>query len=396
MNIALRTKIAPVNGSIPNTFPQNDLVVFSHLRWDFVFQRPQHILSRFAKHRRVYFVEEPVFTGIRQMEILCRENSVKLVIPHLPEGMEKKKADEALADLLSELMQRERITDYTAWYYTPMALSFSRHLRPATTVYDCMDELSLFKGAPPQLLEYEEELFKKADVVFTGGQSLYEAKKARHSNIHAFPSSIDAAHFRQARQKMPEPADQARITGPRIGFFGVLDERFDIELVANAARLRPDWQFVMIGPVVKISPDDLPRLPNIHYLGKKDYRELPAYLSGWDLAILPFARNDSTRFISPTKTPEYLAAGRPVVSTSIRDVVQPYGVNKLVYIADSPEEFIDSATKAMSEAKRDSSWLTRVDQFLAEMSWEQTCARMAKLEGGARSARNISEVRLGA
>ena len=251
-----------------------------------------------------------------------------------------------------------------------------------------MDELSAFKGAPRALKDYETELLKRADLVFTGGQSLYEAKRDQHRNIYAFPSSIDAAHFAQARASRSEPADQAGIPHPRMGFFGVIDERMDVELLDAVAAARPDWHLVMIGPVVKIDPAELPCRDNIHYLGGKTYAELPLYLSGWDVALLPFARNESTRFISPTKTPEYLAAGRAVVSTSIRDVVRPYGEQNLVHIADTPAEFIAAIESALSEdtALR----MQKVDPFLAQTSWDETWGRMAELIDDVVTARRPS------
>ena len=373
-----------------NAFPSNDLVVFSHLRWDFVFQRPQHLLTRMAKNRRVYFVEEPMFTGQPRLEILDREPGVKVVVPQLPVGLSEEEVFTQLRMLLSGLMETQNIKNFTAWYYTPMALPFTRHLNPEVTIFDVMDELSLFKGAHPRLLELETELLTLSDVVFTGGQSLWEAKKNRHSNCHAFPSSIDGAHFRQARVAQEEPKDQKDIPGPRIGFYGVVDERFDIDLIDGVAARRPDWHLVVIGPVVKIDPAHLPKRPNIHYLGMKNYKELPAYLAGWDLAMLPFARNESTRFISPTKTPEYLAAGRPVVSTSIRDVMRPYATERLVHIADTPEEFVKAAETAMTEAKGEE-WQKRVDKFLSSMSWDQTVLRMARQELVAKAAKQEAQ-----
>jgi glycosyltransferase involved in cell wall biosynthesis len=371
-----------------NAFPSTDLVVWSHLRWDFVFQRPQHLLSRMAKHRRVFFVEEPMFTGQPRLEFYERENGVKIVVPQLPVGINEEEIYAQLRMLFSQMMETQDIKNYTSWYYTPMALPCTRHLNADVTIYDCMDELSLFKGAPARLLDLEAELLQLSDVVYTGGQSLWEAKKDRHSNCHAFPSSIDGAHFRAGRTPQEQPKDQASIPGPRLGFYGVVDERFDIELLRGAAALRPDWQFVIIGPVVKIDEAHLPKAANIHYLGMKSYKELPSYLSGWDLAFLPFARNESTRFISPTKTPEYLAAGRPVVSTSIRDVVRPYATERLVHIADTPEEFVKAAEKAMAEANADGEWLKRVDSFLSNMSWDQTVLRMARQETLAKQAKS--------
>ncbi|HEV2882929.1 MAG TPA: glycosyltransferase family 1 protein [Pyrinomonadaceae bacterium] len=371
-----------------------DLVCLSHLRWDFVYQRPQHLLSRCAKQRRVFFVEEPIFgQGPSRLDVSQREDGVHVVVPHLPEGLSSEVAVEAIQQaMIDRLFAEHQIRDYVLWYYTPMALGWTRHLKPLATVYDCMDELSMFKNAPRSLRDREAELFRRADLVFTGGQSLYEAKRDQHANVYAFPSSIDRAHFAQARDsRIQDPADQAGIPHPRMGFFGVVDERFDIELLDAISEARPDWHFVIIGPVVKINDADLPRRANIHYLGSKSYKELPMYLAGWDVAALLFARNDSTRFISPTKTPEYLAAGRPVVSTSIRDVVRPYGKLGLVRIADDAAEFVKAAAEiGMDERVEDAAWLARVDEFLAKISWDRTWGEMAELIGEVAASRRAT------
>ncbi len=372
-----------------------DLIVLSHLRWDFVYQRPQHLLSRCAQQRRVFFIEEPIFgQGAMRLDVSQREDNLYVVVPHLPEGLANESAVEAIQQAMIErLFTEQQITDYVLWYYTPMALGWTRHLKPLATVYDCMDELSAFKHAPRSLREREAELFSRADLVFTGGQSLYEAKRTQHPNVYAFPSSIDHAHFAQARAQMTEPADQAGIPHPRLGFFGVLDERLDLELLDGIAAARPDWQIVMIGPIVKIDEADLPRRPNIHYLGGKSYKELPAYLAGWDVAALLFARNEHTRFISPTKTPEYLAAGKPVVSTSIRDVVRPYGEMKLVRIADTADEFVRAAVELGIDEQVDrAAWLTQVDAFLARNSWDKTWRQMEELIGEVVAARQPARV----
>ena len=363
------------------TVEKPDLVCFSHLRWDFVYQRPQHLLTRCAKDRRVFFVEEPIFgNGSMRLEVRECKSGVQVVVPHLPEGLDSEIATSAvLKDMIQQLFVSHSISDYVLWYYTPMALSFTDNLKPIACVYDCMDELSAFKGADTRLQQYEKSLFERANLVFTGGHTLYQAKKNQHRAVYAFPSSIDRAHFANARSNQPDPVDQKNIPHPRLGFFGVIDERFDIELLDNAAAARPDWHFVMIGPVVKIDPASLPRRANIHYLGSKSYEELPAYLSGWDIALLLFARNDATRFISPTKTPEYLAAGRPVISTSITDVVRPYGEQGLVQIADTADELIEAAERILSPGYERSQWLQRVDKFLAGMSWDQTWSEMAAL-----------------
>ena len=355
-----------------------DVLCFSHLRWRFVYQRPQHLMSRCARDRRVFFVEEPLVdaTGAPRLQI-DRESSVTVVVPHLPAGLSPGAAASAQRTLVDELIAREAIDEYIAWYYTPMALTFTNHLAPRAVVYDCMDELSAFKGAPGVLRERESELLRRASLVLTGGQSLYEAKQHQHHNIHPFPSSVDTPHFARARPLTAEPADQAPIPRPRVGFFGVIDERMDLDLVGGVAALRPDWHLVFVGPVVKIDPADLPRHSNIHYLGSKTYAELPEYIAGWDVAMLPFARNEATRFISPTKTPEYMAAGKPVVSTSIRDVVRPYGERGLVRIADDPSAFVTACEAAMAEDA--TARTARSDSFLRQMSWDGTWARICQL-----------------
>jgi glycosyltransferase involved in cell wall biosynthesis len=364
-----------------------DLVVLSHLRWDFVYQRPQHLMSRFARERRVFFFEEPLYHDGPPRLVTAEREGVVLAVPHLPHGLTPEAAEAAQGELLAKLASAHGIEDHVLWYYTPMAVAFTSGLDPLAVVYDCMDELSLFRGAPPDLLGREERLLAAADLVFTGGQSLYEAKRSRHPNVHAFPSSIDAAHFARAREPQPEPADQAAIPRPRLGYFGVIDERIDLGLLAALADARPEWHIVMVGPVVKVDPAALPQRENLHYLGMKSYAELPAYLAGWDVALMPFARNEATRFISPTKTPEYLAGGRPVVSTSIRDVVHPYGEEGLVEIADEVGELEVAVERCLDGSGGRDHWRKRVDEFLADGSWDRTFRSMSDLIDAAATKR---------
>jgi glycosyltransferase involved in cell wall biosynthesis len=345
-----------------------DLICFSHLRWGFVYQRPQHVMTRLARDRRVFFVEEPVFDAQLAHLVVTKVSDVYVAVPHLVAGTAPVEQLALQRRLLDGMISGYRIDRPVAWFYTPMALPLIDGGATAGIVFDCMDELSGFANAPADMRERERELLARADVVFTGGYSLFEAKRARHANIHPFPSGVDVAHFAAARGHLPEPADQRGIAQPRIGFCGVIDERMNRELVGAVARMRPDWQFVMIGPVVKIDPADLPRSANIHYLGMKSYDELPNYLGGWAVAMMPFAHNDATRFISPTKTPEYLAAGCPVVSTSIRDVVRPYGEEHLVEIADTADAFVAAIARAMTDDG--SAAVARAQARLAQMSWE--------------------------
>ncbi len=369
----------------PPTSATNDknkrptMIVLSHLRWDFVFQRPQHLLSRAARDFDVIFVEEPIFSdeAVPRLEIGDRPQGVRVAQPMLPHGTSEEAAIEAQRAIVDELAAQAG-APLVLWYYTPMALPFSRHIEADLVVFDKMDELSAFKNAPPLLLRLEQELLDRADVVFTGGASMHRAAEHRHSNIHCFPSSIDTKHFAIARDRsLPDPQDQAHVAHPRLGFFGVIDERFDIDLLAAVADLKPDWQFTMIGPVVKIDPSILPQRPNIHWLGGKKYDELPQYLAHWDIGFMPFAINEATKFISPTKTPEFLAAGLPVVSTPITDVVTPYGDEELVEIAATAEEVV-AAVERLFAAER-APWLARVDAKLAQGSWDQTWESMRGL-----------------
>jgi len=360
----------------------SDVLCFSHLRWGFVFQRPNHLMSRCARGRRVFFVEEPIFdAGAPRIDVDHIQDGLHLAVPHLrprtPDGL----AEETARLLLDDLVERARIRDPILWFYTPMALALVPEVRPRGVVYDCMDELASFAGAPPAMRDRERELFQRADLVFTGGHGLYEAKRALHPRVHAFPSSVDAALFVKARAPLPDPDDQRAIPRPRAGFFGVIDERMDLDLVRSLAEARPNVQLVFIGPVAKIDHARLPRLPNIHWLGPKQYEELPSYIAGWDVAIMPFARNDATALISPTKTLEYLAAGKQVVSTSIRDVVRPYGERALVRIADEPFAFAKAVDAAIAENGTDASDAHRAacDAVLAETSWDTTWAQMKAL-----------------
>lgn len=365
-----------------STCSTRDLICFSHLRWNLVFQRPQQLMTRFAHDYRVFFIEEPILGDDAAGPVLRLEpiaNGLTLAIPHLPPQLNEHDKVAAQRGLIERLFQENSIRLPILWYYTPMMLPFTQALHATTIVYDCMDELAAFAGAPPELLERERELFARADIVFTGGRSLYEAKRTHHRRVHSFPSGVDVSHFHRARKCQPAPPDQAIIPRPRIGHYAVLDERLDTDLLTAVADARPDWHFVLIGPIVKIAPEDLPQRSNVHYLGPKDYTELPAYLAGWDATFMPFALNEATRFISPTKTPEYLAAGKQVVSTPIEDVVRTWGECGLVRIAATSAEVVAALEAALGEDEERSAWLFKVDQALAAISWDETVARMRDL-----------------
>jgi hypothetical protein len=360
-----------------------DLLCFSHLRWDFVFQRPNHLMSRAARGRRVVYVEEPVpVPGAAQAELRAEErHGVEVVTPHVPERLEGLALESTLRRLMDTLVEARGMERPVLWYYTPMALPWTAHLPASAVVYDCMDHLAGFAGAPPRLLELEARLLHSADVLFTGGARLHSLKSRQHPHAYCLPSSVDAEHFSRARGGRPVPADQSAIPAPRIGYAGVIDERVDLGLIAALAHAEPTWSVVLVGPVTKIDPDTVPAAPNIHRLGARQYARLPDYLAGWDVAIMPFAHNEATRYISPTKTPEYLAAGLPVASTSIHDVVDPYGNNGLVEIGDGADGFV-AAVRRAALTERDA-LIRRVDAFLAHRSWDATWSAMDDLLEGA-------------
>jgi UDP-galactopyranose mutase len=372
-----------------------DLICISHLRWDFVWQRPQHILSRLAKQYRVFFVEEPIAkTDITQPQLNVFQgrgaNPVTVIQLYWPvrEGrwighgdpQTQRAYEQMLADYFAAHGSEERIL----WLYTPMASPFVEVLKPDVLVYDVMDELSAFKGAPAALREQDRTMLRTADVVFTGGVSMYRARLDLANNIHLFPSGVEIEHFAQAKDPgMARPADIAGLAGPIIGYFGVIDERMDMAALTALAGSHPEWQIVMLGPVVKIDPSELPQAPNLHFLGMKDYQELPGYLAFFDVALVPFAMNEATRFLSPTKTLEYLAAGKPVVAAPIHDIVELYG--DYVRIAETPEEFVADVEASLAETPAERQERAgRVEKLLQLYTWDYIAGEMQKLIEAAR------------
>jgi UDP-galactopyranose mutase len=355
------------------------IIVFCHLRWDFVFQRPQQLLTRLAEHYQIIMVEEPIHhDGENHLKKSVVAPYVTVCQPFTSSPAVGFHDDQIplLKPLLAELVSDG--DDPVVWLYTPMAVPLLQGLHPALVVYDCMDELAAFKNSPKQLLQRETALLGMADLVFTGGPSLYQAKRERHANVHCFPSSVDAAHFGKALERTISHPAQATIGHPRLGFYGVIDERFDLDLLAALADARPQWQLVMAGPVVKIDPAALPQRSNIHYLGQQSYDALPQLLAGWDACLLPFALNEATRFISPTKVLEYMAAELPIVSTPITDVAVPYG--HVVAIADTCEKFIAACDAALAMTpEQNAKMVDTMRAIVAGTSWKVTAARMRSL-----------------
>jgi UDP-galactopyranose mutase len=355
---------------------QCPVVTFSHLRWNSVFQRPHHVMTRLAERREVVFVEEPVLNGAVAGLVVTRvAPRIRVVQPHLPiDGPAFGPRQQAfLTSHLGRFLDREGWDEFAAWLCTPMATPLARALNPRAIVYDCMNELSHFQNAPPELAERERELFECADTVLTGGPSLYRAKQHFHPDVHCFPSSVDVKHFRSANS-IPEAREQARLPRPRLGFFGVIDERMDLDILRHLAESRPKWQIVLVGPVAS-DRSALPWGPNLRYMGQQPYHDLPGYLAGWDACLVPFARNDATRLQSPTKVLEYMAADRPIVSTSIPDVAEPYG--DVVHLGDGRDGFLQACERALNEPEPErAARRRRADEVLARTSWDETVARM--------------------
>jgi len=347
-----------------------DMIVFCHLRWQFVYQRPQHIISRMSAHQKILLVEEPIHFEQHERGTA----TIDVINEQLHILQPKVESIEAIAEVLNKYVLNKNVP--VGWFYSASFSPLLGALQFETVVYDCMDELSLFKGAPQQLIDQEKYLLANADIVFTGGKSLYESKNKMHSNVYCFPSSVDEAHFSKALNGIAVPEDIANLAAPIVGYFGVIDERVDLALINDTAIKMPEVSFVMIGPIAKIQDSDLPKQHNIHYLGMKSYEELPNYLKGFSIAMMPFALNDATKYISPTKTLEYMAAGKPIISTKITDVVRDY--SDCVTFASSASEFTE-AVNAILEDNNKISREASYQEILKNTSWDATASQMKTL-----------------
>jgi glycosyltransferase involved in cell wall biosynthesis len=349
-------------------------VVLSHLRWTFVWQRPQHLVSRLAAGRKTWFVEEPLpVEGLDEPRLRTEDagavRRVWLEVPGSPGHVcfSDPRAAGYEADLAGLIGPPG---DRAAWLYTPMALPLAQALTPRVLVYDVMDDLASFRGAPPQLTLRQRQALKSADVVFTGGRSLQRSiVQRRPEQTHCFPSGVDPDHY--------APAAELRRPGPRrvAGYVGVIDERLDLELVAELAAALPDWEIRMVGPVIKIDAASLPQAPNLTYPGSAPYGELPAVMAGFDVALMPFALNEATRSISPTKTLEYLAAGLPVVSTRVPDVISDFG--ELVDLQVDGAGFADACRRVAEHCPQ--ARAAKAEPTLHWNHWDTIAQRMEQL-----------------
>lgn len=355
---------------------KNDLLAFSQTRWGFDYQRTQQLLSRYAKHRRVFFIEEPVFTETNQVSYrkVFVENGVEVINPVLPNDLTHSEVTEAMKRVVDDLIEDEFIINFSTWYDYAQAIEYSRHLSPISTIYDCAQETNPEK--PSELSIYEIELLEKADLVFAASEKLFSFRKTQHHNIHSYPNSIDLSHFRQAR-KVNEPLEQKKITGPKLGYCGDITNQINFELLTDMADYRPSWNFILVGPIVGNIYNDLPKRPNIYFFGRKEYKYLPHYFAGWDVTIAPYHTDKNAN--TTTQVYEYLATGRPVVATPQDLLVEKYEPLGLVKTASSATCFLAACEEAM-KTKQNSEWLSKVDEYLESKSWDQTFEDMKELE----------------
>jgi glycosyltransferase involved in cell wall biosynthesis len=353
------------------TSSEYDMVVFCHLRWQFVYQRPQHLISRMSKNMKILLIEEPISYSPEEKS----SGSLMMISDNLHVLQPKVKDIESIADILPEYIKNKGTI--TGWFYSASFSPLLSALNFDIVIYDCMDELSLFKGAPKHLIDQEKYLMSHADIVFTGGKSLFESKKKLHPNVYCFPSSVDESHFAKAQNDIEIPADVSKLKEPVVGYYGVIDERIDLSLLHETAKLLPNTSFVMIGPLAKIEESDLPKENNIYYLGMRSYDELPNYLKIFDIAMMPFALNDATKYISPTKTLEYMAAGKPIISTKITDVVNDY--SDCISLIETADEFAEAITSLY--AKKDEQLCMPAEYYniLKNTSWDATVQRMQSI-----------------
>jgi beta-glucosidase/6-phospho-beta-glucosidase/beta-galactosidase len=362
------------------------IVVFSHLRWGFVWQRPQQFLSRFAKKHKILFMEEPFFDLAEGSEPRIDYHkvmpNVTVVTPHVSVSWNRNpklpsKLREFATTAIKAMNETGEFDKPLLWYYSPMDSAWSLGYIPNRgVVYDCMDELNQFSGAPRTLVSNEARLIRHADVVFTGGYELGEKKKQQHDNVHIFGCGVEFDHFGKAADPTLQiPPDIDFMARPILGWFGVVDERVDYAMVGEMARMRPDWSFAMVGPVVKVDPNLLPHSPNLFWLGGRDYQQLPHYCRAFDVNMMCFANNAATQYINPTKGLEYMATGKPIVSTPVRDVVRQW--SDIVYLAKNAEEFVKAAEQALKNPNCDR--VKRGLELAKKCSWESTVAQMQQL-----------------
>jgi glycosyltransferase involved in cell wall biosynthesis len=374
----------PQRGDTPSDFP---IIVHSHLGWDWVWQRPQQFHSRLSKTHPVLFVEGPIPSEeVEKSRVTLREISdyPNIVVLQMVVPASRFRTDGAWVDterrrLVQTVLEGplgRSFENPVQWFYDPMAVTaFLGHMDESAVVYDCMDELSQFKGAPRELVRRERELLNAADVVFAGGPKMARSKARFNSNCHSYGCGVDIKHFGKARHAATKvPQDVAQLSGPVLGYIGVVDERLDYDLLANLADHNPAWSIAIVGPHTKVDPADFPKRDNLHFLGGRDYSQLPAYAKAFDVCMMPFAKNEATEYINPTKALEYMATGRPIVSTDVEDVVLQF--SDVVEIAVTHDEFIAGCERSIAQPS-----LRRINAGLKmakNNSWDSIVAQLER------------------
>jgi glycosyltransferase involved in cell wall biosynthesis len=363
------------------------IIVHCHLRWEGVWQRPQQFLSRLSKRHEILFVEGPLLHDSNEpphytLKSAPEHPAITIMQTHFPSSrfQDGQWVDEKRLELLKEALNgplKGKFNRPIQWFYDPMAApAHMGKVNDIAIVYDCMDELSQFRFAPPEIITRERQLLANADVVFAGGRKMCESKSRYNRNCHFYGCGVDVKHFSRAR--LPEtqiPEDVSFGEGQLVlGYFGVVDERLDYDLIAKLADANASWHIAMIGPTCKVDPAALPQRPNIHWLGRREYAQLPEYTKGFDVSLMPFALNEATEYINPTKALEYMATGRPIVSTAVPDVVSNF--NTVVKIARTPEEFVEMCSTECLEP--DEAAVARGIQMAADNQWDSI---VQKLEG---------------
>ena len=284
-----------------------DVVVLSHLRWDFVYQRPQHLMTRAAGRHRVLFIEEPLSADTFAFQMRTDTSGVRVVQPLLPSGTPDPDAESWLRGALTDLVAEWRGAGWssgTTRSWPSRSAAISRPRSRSSTAWISSARFAV-RHQPFARAKTRSSV---APTLSSPGAGAFGRRSG--ACIRVFTVSRAASTFRTSRRPgwRSEPPALASIPHPRLVYAGVIDERIDLDLL-HALADSGAGEVVLIGPVAKIDPADIPRGPHIHALGQRPYAELPSFFAHADLGLMPFALNEATRFISPTKTPEYLAAG---------------------------------------------------------------------------------------
>jgi glycosyltransferase involved in cell wall biosynthesis len=344
--------------------PPDVFVAALHLRWDGVWQRPHHLLTRLARRVPVIVVEEP-HAAHEDRDEVRRFGELSVIRPLRRRGWGEPLID---AQALASARALAGARRCGAWLYTPMMSEIVETFAASPVVYDAMDDLANFDFAPAGMREREAALLERADAVFAGGRTLYENRRAYGPKVRCHPSGVELERF--AADAGPHPL-AAMLAGPVFAYVGVIDERLDYHLIAALADAFPAGHVILAGPVVKVDPARLPQRPNVHYTGRLPYDSLPSLLAGVDVALMPFAINRATASISPTKTLEYFAARTPVVSTPVADVVAAY--DGIAYIAAGGAAFVAAVREALHAPPER---IERGFAAAAAETWDAIFARM--------------------